>query len=1337
MNLGRINDLPGWRRALMSRIWGLILLLIIVTDLAAIRYDLKGGESSVRVLQNRQDLIELEIRIAAIDVYADRPATLPVELIPYARDKKTTLMEFHLAIPDGTETETEVEEHRSPVDIPSYSVTGHSNSSVLIGKPYWLRDIRGVDILVNPLQRSGERLLISDRIKIRIKLSGGLSAAENIRKPKMLNPYFIDIYQRHFLNFSYRYEDLAEFGSMAVICPITSYDTQVHRFKGLIQPWVDWKNQMGIPCTVYNVTQIGPTYEDIRAFIQDLYDNDPNLTFVQLVGDYAQVPCNVTTIMGNTGGMDAFYSLLHGDDGYPDIFVGRFSAETAAELYTQIKRSLDYAKGSTSGAWLSRAAGVCSSNPPIPGDDDEHNWEHLDSLRVQLLDFGYSEVERIYGNEGADTQDLVDCLNSGISLINYCGEGFPDHWVEPEFGITEAEALTNTDMLPFIHAVSCWTGQFYDGTCLAEALMRSRDATAEEARGTIAIYTAAPEQGVAPPMEAQDHTVALLVSGTKQTIGGLCYNGAGSMIDQYGEGGEYNFLAWNLFGDASLSLRTRPAQAINAILPVELPPNYANLDIDAGEPDILVALSKDNQSVVSGFSGPDGMAHLIIQPYPVPGDRFILTLSGVDRVPVQRVLYCYQYGTHAVLDMELLPGEQFLEPEIEIGKTLRITNRGSVPSGNLSVRLLPDPLETHIYPNDSVSSLEPIQPGESIQTQLFYKVHKGTPDLTTIRYSIRVDQTGDSLPCWDVIHAPAIILEDIHRSPQINWINPGDALDFVYKLRNAGSAGLRNLQAQLSTDDSDLIVTQQDGRSLNIAPGCSDSLVVSAMLSCSCPIYQALSTTLNLEAANALGEFWHQWRVTDPAMTVESFESGDLQTFPWVYQSGHWDISNHSLDGTKGLVSEASAADSICLSLSFHSSRTGELSFRYDLFRPEAGLDGWTFWIDGLQVAELENSNWWNIKRFPLSEGYHILQWVGRRDAATAEFVSSFCLDLIEFPEGTLFDNARLATDVSQVHITLSPGEIRDIPVLLRSLDGKDIAYAAVLKRAEVSNRAGTPYLECNKTAFQAGSEELFLFSLYNSDPAMEIKELSITLPERVLALQASNFIMPGQTSLPFTGSLGSYSNLDWASESGSQADSLRTAVRLALDACLEELALPYRIEAVDGRTFEEGIYLERSDNHAECLGLSSDLGMVSDLESRAIILRANQNLLGTEPVSYYLDIYYNGAHLSRLPIEISYDSDPPGFYDEPRLSLYPNPCRQGSTLAYGIPASGKVRLLIYNLRGQRVRTMVDGNLEKGYYRSFWDAKDDQGHQVGSGVYFCRIITPGGKQALIRCVVMR
>jgi len=47
------------------------------------------------------------------------------------------------------------------------------------------------------------------------------------------------------------------------------------------------------------------------------------------------------------------------------------------------------------------------------------------------------------------------------------------------------------------------------------------------------------------------------------------------------------------------------------------------------------------------------------------------------------------------------------------------------------------------------------------------------------------------------------------------------------------------------------------------------------------------------------------------------------------------------------------------------------------------------------------------------------------------------------------------------------------------------------------------------------------------------------------------------------------------------------------------------------------------------------------------------------------------------------------------------------------------VKLSIYNMLGQRVRTLVRGDMETGFYRVVWDGKDDGGMDVSSGSYFC------------------
>ena len=144
-------------------------------------------------------------------------------------------------------------------------------------------------------------------------------------------------------------------------------------FLETVQPYVDWKNQKGIPTELYDVTTIGTTEEDIRNFVTDEYNSPEGLTFVQLVGDFPLVPTYLTDIIFFEihGVSDATYELVEGADTYPDLFVGRFSAETITTLETQIDRTIWYEKEIAGGDWLHKGCGLATV------------WGHL-------LQLGYS-----------------------------------------------------------------------------------------------------------------------------------------------------------------------------------------------------------------------------------------------------------------------------------------------------------------------------------------------------------------------------------------------------------------------------------------------------------------------------------------------------------------------------------------------------------------------------------------------------------------------------------------------------------------------------------------------------------------------------------------------------------------------------------------------------------------------------------------------------------------------------------------------------------------------------------------------------------------------------------
>jgi hypothetical protein len=83
----------------------------------------------------------------------------------------------------------------------------------------------------------------------------------------------------------------------------------------------------------------------------------------------------------------------------------------------------------------------------------------------------------------------------------------------------------------------------------------------------------------------------------------------------------------------------------------------------------------------------------------------------------------------------------------------------------------------------------------------------------------------------------------------------------------------------------------------------------------------------------------------------------------------------------------------------------------------------------------------------------------------------------------------------------------------------------------------------------------------------------------------------------------------------------------------------------------------------------------------------------------------------------------------------YPNPFNPSTTIQFGLPRNADVALVIFNVLGQRIRTLVDHEQRSaGRYSVVWDGRDDGGNSVGSGMYFYRLET--GQVALVKKMLM-
>jgi hypothetical protein len=303
---------------------------------------------------------------------------------------------------------------------------------------------------------------------------------------------------------------------------------------------------------------------NVKTTISAAYTSNTNLLYVLLVGDWAEIKSDVTS--SESAPMDPMLGCVAGSDNFPDIFIGRFSAGSTTDVTTQVNKTINYEKTPTvDGTWYKANLGIASDISG--GDDSETDKGHIGNIWTgRLSKFTYTTNNTAY-DPGATAAMVSTAVNSGVSLINYCGHGDWNVFVTSGFSNSNVSSLTNGEKLPIIFSVACINGEFHTQTCFAEYWQRKTGG------GAIASMMSTILMDWVEPMVGQDYICDLITGGYtyannttnpgtgtntdhgKTHLGSVFYNGEILMYSEM-TSSLGTLQTWTLFGDPSLQIRT-------------------------------------------------------------------------------------------------------------------------------------------------------------------------------------------------------------------------------------------------------------------------------------------------------------------------------------------------------------------------------------------------------------------------------------------------------------------------------------------------------------------------------------------------------------------------------------------------------------------------------------------------------------------------------------------------------------------------------------------------------------------------------------------------------------
>lgn len=351
----------------------------------------------------------------------------------------------------------------------------YSPEMVELQKSGTLRGVQMARLVVRPFEYnpSNNSLIVRNNLHVRVDFIDGDMATTRQKKTAHFSPAFESVFS-NLLN----YQTPVSKDALTTY-PVKYVIVSDPMFETALEPFIEWKTKKGFTVVeaYTNDAAVGTTTTSIKAYLQGLYEAgtaaDPAPSFVLFVGDVAQIP----VFDGDAGShkTDMYYCEYDGGGDYiPEVYFGRFSATSVAELTPQINKTLQFEMYTMPDpSYLGEAVMVAGVDGSFGNSHANGQINYGTTLYFNAA-HGITSHTYNYPESGSSEASILANISDGAGYVNYTAHCSEDGWADPSFSISDIANLNNADKY-YVSVGNCCLSNKFDSNCFGEELLRAEN----------------------------------------------------------------------------------------------------------------------------------------------------------------------------------------------------------------------------------------------------------------------------------------------------------------------------------------------------------------------------------------------------------------------------------------------------------------------------------------------------------------------------------------------------------------------------------------------------------------------------------------------------------------------------------------------------------------------------------------------------------------------------------------------------------------------------------------------------------------------------------------------